>query len=316
MSAPRVLALRALGMGDLLTGVPALRGLAAGLGEHRLLLAAPAWLGPLIVAIDAVDEHVPVGELEPLPPALHGVEVAVNLHGSGPRSHQLLLEARPRRLLAFRHPAVPASADGPAWCEDEHEVHRWCRLLRAYDLPGDPDALDLSPPRDVAVPAVAAEATVIHPGAKSGARRWPVEGFAAVARARAEAGHRVVVTGSDGERPIAAAVARGAGLPDAAVLAGRLSLAQLMGVVASADRVVCGDTGVAHLATALGTPSVILFGPTPPHTWGPPPARRGRHRVVWRGATGDPLADRPFEGLLAITVEEVLAELAALDAAA
>src|SRR5207237_79615 len=34
-------------------------------------------------------------------------------------------------------------------------------------------------------------------------------------------------------------------------------------------RLVCGDTGVAHLATALGTPSVLLFGPVPPSRWGP-----------------------------------------------
>jgi len=79
----------------------------------------------------------------------------------------------------------------------------------------------------------------------------------------------------------------------------------LAAVVAAAARVVCGDTGVAHLATALGRPSVVLFGPTPPAEWGPPPDRP-QHVVLHRGGRGDPHAERPDAGLLAITVQDVL----------
>jgi ADP-heptose:LPS heptosyltransferase len=57
--------------------------------------------------------------------------------------------------------------------------------------------------------------------------------------------------------------------------------------------VLCADTGVAHLATAFGTPSVVLFGPTPPARWGPPPERT-RHRVLWSGGRGDANGDRPI----------------------
>jgi ADP-heptose:LPS heptosyltransferase len=78
--------------------------------------------------------------------------------------------------------------------------------------------------------------------------------------------------------------------------------------VAHAGRVLCGDTGVAHLATAYGTPSVVLFGPTPPSEWGPPPGRT-RHRVLWSGGRGDPHAATPDAGLLAITVDDVLGAL-------
>lgn len=74
----------------------------------------------------------------------------------------------------------------------------------------------------------------------------------------------------------------------------------------------CGDTGVAHLATALGRPSVVLFGPTPPSAWGPPPGRH-RHRVLWAGRAGDPRAAVPDPGLLDIAVADVLAALVALE---
>ena len=62
---------------------------------------------------------------------------------------------------------------------------------------------------------------------------------------------------------------------------------------------------MAHLATAYGIPSVVLFGPTPPSEWGPPPDRP-RHRVLWSGTRGDPHAAAPDAGLLAITVQDVL----------
>jgi ADP-heptose:LPS heptosyltransferase len=96
------------------------------------------------------------------------------------------------------------------------------------------------------------------------------------------------------------------------VLAGRTDLMGLAAAVAAAGRVVCGDTGVAHLATALGRPSVVLFGPTPPSAWGPPPDRP-RHRVLWAGRVGDPHAAEPDPGLLEIGVDDVLAALDRLE---
>jgi ADP-heptose:LPS heptosyltransferase len=254
-----------------------------------------------------VDRLVDTAELEPLPADAHGAAVLANLHGRGPQSHALALLARPRRLVAFEHHAVPESQGMPAWRADEHEVERWCRLLSESGMPTDPGALDL-PSDGLPVPRGAAGATLIHPGAASGARRWPAERYAAVARAERAAGRRVVVTGGPDEVELAHAVATDGDV----VLAGRTGLAELAGAVAAADRVVCGDTGVAHLATALGTPSVVLFGPTAPAVWGPP-RDRSWHRVIWRGSVGDPHAAEPDAGLLAIEIDEVVAALEDLE---
>jgi ADP-heptose:LPS heptosyltransferase len=95
--------------------------------------------------------------------------------------------------------------------------------------------------------------------------------------------------------------------------AGPTDLLHLAALVAAAERVVCGDTGVAHLATASGTPSVVLFGPTSPDGWGPPPGRT-IHRVLWAGRQGDPHAAEPDPGLLRIGVDVVVEALAALPA--
>jgi ADP-heptose:LPS heptosyltransferase len=295
----RVVVLRALGLGDLLTGVPALRALRSALPTHHLVLATPAPLAPLAFHAGVADEVVDTRGLDGRIAVEGAVDVAVNLHGRGPESHGLLRELEPRRLIAF--------GDGAPWIDDEHDVVRWCRLLQADDIPADPARLDLAP----LAPSPRAGATVVHPGAASGARRWPPSRWAAVARAEAGAGRDVVITGGPDEVALGLDVARRAGLGERAVLAGRTDVIALARLVSGAGRVVCGDTGVAHLATALGAPSVVLFGPVAPRHWGPPPDR-GWHRAIWKGAVGDPHATRPHPGLLAIGVDEVLDALASL----
>jgi ADP-heptose:LPS heptosyltransferase len=311
---PPVVILRALGLGDLLTAVPALRAIADAFPRHPRLLAVPTALAPLARCSGAVDQVVPAEGLDqPLSRLLHGAGLAVNLHGRGPESHERLLEAEPRRLLAFAHPAVPASSQGPRWRADEHEVARWCRLLDESGIAADPCRLDIELPPGP-LPHGVQGATLVHPGAASPARRWPAERFAAAARAEARAGRPVVVTGGPAEVELAHEVAAGAGLPRGAVHAGQSGVLALGRLVAAADRVVCGDTGVAHLATALGTPSVVLFGPTSPALWGPP-ADRPWHRALWVGTSGDPHGQLPDPGLLAIAVDQVLEALGDLPAA-
>ena len=292
-----ILVLRALGIGDLATGVPALRGLRAAFPDAEIALAAPAWVGPLVALAGAVDTHVPVDGLGPhrwdLParPSL-----AVNLHGKGPQSHRLLASAGAPRMWAWASPGY----DGPQWRADEHEVARWCRLLAYHGVACDPEDLALRVPDPGDVPV---GATIVHPGAKAPERRWPPERFAAVARALAGSGHRVVVTGSAAEHALASSVARLAGLPSAAVRTSG-DVGSLAALVAHARLVVCGDTGIGHLATAYGVPSVLLFGPVSPALWGPPPSR-GRH-VALRAAPSPAPVPGVDPRLSAIGVDAVL----------
>jgi ADP-heptose:LPS heptosyltransferase len=283
--------------------VPALRALRAGLPDHEVVLAAPRSLAPLVRLTGAVDRLLPAGALEPVAWTGEPPGVAVNLHGRGPQSHRLLQGLRPRRLVAFGCP--DAGYDGPDWDDDEHETHRWCRLLtEALGLVADPTDLVLRAPEPPLSPVQVA-AVVVHPGAAYPARRWPPERFAEVARALAADGNRVVVTGGADEVPLARAVAHRAGLPDEAVLAGRTDLRQLAALVASASLVLCGDTGLAHVASAFATPSVLLFGPMPPSRWGPPAT--GPHEVVWHGSgPGDPWGAEVDPALLRVEVDEVL----------
>ena len=145
----------------------------------------------------------------------------------------------------------------------------------------------LAPPRPLTPPegaagaadtllADAGEPLVLAPGARYGpAKRWPVERFAAAARAWKRG--RPVIVGGKEDMPEGAALATRLG--SAAIdLSGRTDLPALAGVLARAAAVVSNDSGVAHLAAALGRLTVVVFGSTDPR-WTAP---RGPHvRVIW-----------------------------------
>lgn len=102
---------------------------------------------------------------------------------------------------------------------------------------------------------------VIHPGGVS-ARRWRLEHYRDLVVTLTDRGYGVVLTGSNQEGAEFGGVAPEMPLSSGIVdLMGKLSLRELMSVIANAHVVVCGATGPAHLAAALGIPTVTLFDP-------------------------------------------------------
>jgi ADP-heptose:LPS heptosyltransferase len=292
---PTILVLRALGLGDLVAGLPALAMLRAARPRHQIVLATPVHFWPLLSLAGSVDRVVQAHELEHIVDPPKQPDLAIDLHGNGPESRRLLEDCSPRELLAF------ASPGPPYWSADEHEVDRWCRLLsEGLGLDRPPSATvagSLAVPDEARVPV---DATVLHCGAKAQARQWPPERFAEVARRLSSAGHQVVVSGGAAESTVAGRIARESGTRATT----DLSLLELLALVARARLVVSGDTGVSHVASAYRTPSVTLFGPVSPAVWGPP--ETARHQILWHGdGRGNPHGDSPDPALLEITVDEV-----------
>lgn len=305
MSRPTAVVLRAIGLGDMLTGLPALVLLRRALPEHRIVGAVPGAYSDLLLGAGLLDDVLPTAGLGSLDGAPVQPDLAVDLHGNREPSREPLRALRPRRLVGFVRPGddVPPGVEISLWDDDEHEVDRWCRLLREH-LPGveePPPVWSILPPPAPVMPG----ATVLHPGAAAGSRRWPVERWVAVAGALAAGGHRLVVTGTPAEQSIVDAVAD----PVGAEKATQLEVERLFGLVAAAVLVVSGDTGLAHVASAFGTPSVVLFGPLSPALWGPPD--RARHQTLWPAPDpsyrGDPHGSAPDPVLLRISADDVLA---------
>jgi ADP-heptose:LPS heptosyltransferase len=99
---------------------------------------------------------------------------------------------------------------------------------------------------------------VLHVGASTPLKQWPADRWRALADALASDGTTIVWTGGANERPIFAAVGAREGEVD---LVGKLDLPQLFALLGEARRLVCPDTGIAHLARVVGVPTVALFGP-------------------------------------------------------
>ncbi|TDN42793.1 ADP-heptose:LPS heptosyltransferase [Curtobacterium flaccumfaciens] len=292
--------LRGGGLGDLLFAVPAIEALAAAYPDARLTLlgtpTAPAVLRGRTTAVHAFEE-LPVspgvrdsGEgapsLDDFVDRLHGrFDLAVQLHGGGRNSNPFLLR------LGARHTVGTATEDAEVlerWVRYVYYQHEVVRALEVVSLAGAaPVTLD---PRVRVEDAersavrerlgVAGRLVAIHPGATDPRRRWSPDRFAAVARARLEAGDDVVLVGDATDVPAAAAIfaAVPEGLRDRVHdLTDALPLAELPAVLAAADVMVGDDSGPRHLAVAVGTPTVGVFWFGNVVNAGP--FDRGRHRV-------------------------------------
>ncbi|HRD91954.1 lipopolysaccharide heptosyltransferase II [Accumulibacter sp.] len=106
---------------------------------------------------------------------------------------------------------------------------------------------------------------IFCPGAEYGpAKRWPARHFATLADALAERGYAVWLLGSAKDRPIAEQIAGQTRQTRPRNLCGSTSLAQAIDVLAAATFVVCNDSGLMHVAAALGRPLVAVYGSSSP----------------------------------------------------
>jgi len=136
--------------------------------------------------------------------------------------------------------------------------------------PSPPEPPRLRPPRDAEpttsglVRRLGSGFVAVHPGSGSPRKNWPPERFHEVGRVLS-AGRPWLVTLGPAEGALRFPHAAG----DGCVCAAALSLPALASLLSRAGLYVGNDSGVTHLAAALGIPTLALFGPTQPSTWGP-----------------------------------------------
>ena len=312
---------RGLYLGDLVAATGALRALRHGYPGAEITLVSLPWAGALTPHLPHVDRILPY----PGAPGLDGggdeasleefvarmcderFDLAVNMHGRGPTSTRLVVRFGARRTAGFA-----GAKDAPAldvevpWDAEAHESRKL--LLLAEKVGGAPTGASggsepelrvreederrarvlLPPGRPLAV---------VHPGASVAEKRWPGEAFGRVAEVLIRQGYTVAVTGGAEEKGLTRRVS---GLASGAVdLGGRTGLSTLIALVARASVLVSNDTGPAHLAYALRTPSATIFGPsTDVERWGP--LNQRRHAILF----GNPISD--------VSTDDVLRSIEAL----
>ena len=283
------------GLGDLLCAVPALQGLRAarpdaeitliGRGSsrwfaHRYPSLVDDWLGcdwcPGLaestedpVALDAFLESA----------RKRSFDLAIQMHGDGRATNAFTAALGARRWGGLSR---ESTRGGSTVLVDDaaHEVDRCVDAVRAaqIDITPGPGGFPVGPTDRVPAAVTDGPVAVVHAGGSRPDRRWPAECFSAVAAMLASRIGCVALTGSRYELPVTALVRDGldtAARRRVVDLAGQTPLGTLAALLARSTVVVANDTGVAHLAAAVGARTVTIFGGSHRRRWEP----RGRWTV-------------------------------------
>jgi ADP-heptose:LPS heptosyltransferase len=216
-------------------------------------------------------------------------DVALDLHGIQ-KSALHMLFAKAKHKVG---PGAPASREGASYAYSQtvamptpppHRAAVGHMLLKSIGLSGEPasPALGTQPPREELLAGLATPRVLLHPGTSSFAsfKRWPTDRFAELARRLTNRGIGVVVGYGPGEEDLAAPALAAA--PDIRAANGlELGLAGLAGTMQDCDVVVAADTGPLHLAAAVGTRCVALFGPKDPNRYGPRGHADIQHEILF-----------------------------------
>jgi heptosyltransferase-2 len=202
------------------------------------------------------------------------------------------------------------------------------RYAQLAEAPGEPPQRPLARPRlevDEASLAIAIArfgldrsrpVVAFCPGAEYGpAKRWPARHFAALARSLGARGRRVWLIGSPGDRPAGDEIAKAAD-GTAINLCGKTDLGSAIDLLSVAEVVVANDSGLMHVAAALGRPLVALYGSSSPeHTPPLAPARLVSLRVECSPCFQRECPLGHFKCMNELTPERVLAEIREVDPA-
>lgn len=282
-----ILLVRPEGIGDVILCLPVATALRRLIPDAKITILSSEYSAPVLVRHPDLDDVLTVS----------GRESLADLVRVFRRDFDAAMFLKPfrRLMLAAWLARVPQRvATGYRWYSlfanrrvyehrrdfSKHESRYNLGLLRGLGM--DPGPVE--PPRLVVTDAERATAmdrlagvpvplVVVHPGGFT-SRQWKLEHYWNLARKLAEKRFGVVLTGNTAERrrwleAVPEATHLGPGMLD---LMGELDLRQLMAVIACSGAVVSASTGPAHLAAALGVPTVSLFDPRrnmSPTRWAP-----------------------------------------------
>ena len=279
-----ILIVRLGALGDIVHAVPAAAALRRAFPDARLDWLVDAKHRAIVDLVTVVDRTIPLER-----PSLAGwtaavrmlrqvrYDVAIDLQGLL-KSAVLARGSGAARVVGFsiwhlrEKTARPFYSDAHE-AEGGHVIAKNLRLLRAVGVEDDEIRFPLADPPSAALDELRPRLggrpfALINPGAAWPNKRWAPERFGELAAFLHEAcGLAPVVLWGPGEEALARQVIAAAS--GAAIEAPRTGLADLVALARASSLVISGDTGPLHLATAVGTPTVSLFGPTDPARNGP-----------------------------------------------
>ena len=304
----KIAVLRCNALGDFIFGLPALEALRVAYPEAEIVYLGKTWHaeflrerpGPVdrvevvplsrgVAAPDDTQIDEDPQELERFFQRMRSEEfdIAIQMHGGGNYSNPFLKKLNARLTAGLRTEDAVLLDLWVPYRYYQHEILRYLELVSI--LGARPVSLE---PRVVVtdadleesfrhIPNTERRIAVLHPGAGDPRRRWPARYFSELGRRLDEAGMKVVVTGTEPERPLVEEVLAGAHF-EAQNLCGQISIGGLAGLLFRASVVVSNDSGPLHLASAVGAATVGIYWCGNMITAGPITQARHRALISWQ----------------------------------
>ncbi|HEV2705020.1 MAG TPA: lipopolysaccharide heptosyltransferase II [Pyrinomonadaceae bacterium] len=287
----RVLVVRLRSIGDTVLATPSLHALRRFLPDARIDILLEDWVAPLLEGSADVDRIVTVERKSnaariAIARALRAerYDVAYNLHG-GSTASMLTWASRARQRVGYadyryarlhNHTAPPSSK---LWGRERtHSAEQQLALLGWTGIPVSDRPATRLPIGQEAAHAVARrlaasniketqDFVLLHPAAAFDSKTWAAENFARVVEHLAARGLAVVAVAAPQEATVVEAVAARSSAPVASLT--DLALPEVTALAARARLFVGNDSGVAHIAAAVSTPTVVIFGSSNVAHWRP-----------------------------------------------
>ena len=291
-SPKNILVFRALFIGDMLCAIPSFRALRKAFPDSRMTLMGLPWAREMKERFpfyfDNFIEFPGFPGLPEIPPNLEALprfieliqkmkfDLTIQMQGDGTIINPLLALFQSGRTAGFFRkgdfcpdPELFLPYEGLG-----HEIQRLLRLMAHLGIATGSEELEFPLyKRDFDSLASVLKGRqkntpylCLHPGARFPSRRWPESGFAEVGDYFSRKGYDIYLTGTLEEKPITSAIARK--MKGKAIdLAGETDLGSLGALLAYARLLISNDTGVAHMASALKVPSVIISCGSDPLRW-------------------------------------------------
>ncbi len=308
----RIAIFRALQLGDLLQAIPAFRAIRAGFPEAEITLISLPWAKSFIQRFHRyIDRYVEFGgfpgisEVEVIPGRIavfleeqraYHYDLAIQMHGSGRASNRFVLALGAEMTAGYSEGFYQEGLTfGAPYPDDQHEIYRNLGLAKLLDCQDCDPRLEFPLcDQDYEEAAMLLRRLTymnrpwigLHVGARASSRRWPSRYFALLADEFAQKFNaQIILTGNVDEKAIVQAV-QAQMKTQSLNLAGETSLGGLAALISRLDLFVSNDTGPAHIANAIDTPSITIFGPVDHRRW--EPLDQVRHPIVRRPVACSP----------------------------
>ncbi|HEX6280556.1 MAG TPA: glycosyltransferase family 9 protein [Pyrinomonadaceae bacterium] len=281
----RVLVIRLRSIGDTVLSTPSLFALRRFLPAARIDILLEDWVAPVLDGLEFVDNVIRVekGAIARMRTALQlrrdRYDVVFNLHGGTTATFLTRGTGAPHRVgyrdyqYSFLHNHLSPPASEFWESEKTHSAEQQLALLGSVGVPVSDrprSSLAVTPAALAAIDAKAqfdAPFALIHPAAAFATKQWAAENFARIAEYFAACGIKRVAVAAGKETDVLDELTGSSRVPITTF--DDLSLPEITALASRAAIFVGNDSGIAHVAAAVGTPSVVIFGSSNRDHWRP-----------------------------------------------